>query len=116
MSAHIEIDDFPLLESSVRNGEQPDCPCVLDRYLTLSNARAANQASTAVQHNIHMRTYMTLLDTLCDTYVPEHWRALCLDQIHKPLFAIERLACTQTDKARVRQLYNELSILSHYFL
>jgi len=112
----IDIADFPVLESSVRNGNYPDCPCVLERYLTLSDARAANQSSIAVQHTIHMRAYRTLLNTLCDTYVSEHWRSLCLDQIHKPLFAIERLARTQTDKARVRQLYNELSTLSHYFL
>ena len=112
----IDIDDLTVLESSVRNGDYPDLPCVLERYLILSDARAANHPSEAAKHNIHMRAYMTLLNTLCDTYVSEQWRALCLDQIHKPLFAIERLARTQTDKARVRRLYNELSILSHYFL
>lgn len=116
MTLLIEIDDFLLLESSVRNGDQPDCPYVLERYLTLSDARAGNQQPYAMQHNIHMRAYTTLLETVCDSYVAEHWRALCLDQIHKPLFALERLARTQRDKARIRQLYNELSILSHYFL
>uniref|UniRef100_UPI0035149331 hypothetical protein n=1 Tax=Pontibacterium sp. TaxID=2036026 RepID=UPI0035149331 len=111
-----ETVDYNTLERMIRNGHQPDNPCLLDRYLALGEARASAYRPAAARHAVHMRTYTTLLETICDSCIATHWRVLCLDQIYKPLIAMERLASTQTDKKQIRKLHNDLSVLSHYFL
>jgi len=111
-----ETFDYNTLECMIRNGHQPDNPCLLDRYLALGEARAATNLPATEQRAVHMRTFNTLLETICDSCIATHWRVLCLDQIYKPLIAMERLASTQTDRTRVRTLHNDLSVLSHYFL
>lgn len=108
--------DYNALEYAIRNGHQPDNPCLLDRYLTLGEARAGAYQPATEQRAVHMRAFNTLLETICDSCIATHWRVLCLDQIYKPLIAMERLASTQTDRAQVRKLHNDLSVLSHYFL
>lgn len=111
-----EALDYDTLERMIRNGQQPDHPCLLERYLNMCEARAGAYQPVTEQRAAHIRTFNILLETICDTCIATHWRALCLDQIYKPLFAIDRLASTQTDKTFVRKLHSNLSVLSHYFL
>ena len=106
---------FSALEAAVRYGYRPDDPHLLDLYLKMG-AEQANGQSEAVERRLHLRLFNTLLDAICDSSVARHWRCLCLDNIYRPLRAMERLARSGEHKDQLRHLRFELSTLSHYFL
>lgn len=116
MQTAVELLEFARLEAAVRYGEQPDNPPLLNGYLTMSERIATDLLGSSGVRKLHLRVARVLLDTLCDTCVPRHWRCLCLDHIYRPLAAAERFVQTEVDKRQLRQLRQELNIMGNYFL
>jgi len=111
-----ETLEYSQLEKMVRYGSYPDTPGLVDDYLEMSRSIAKNQPDELSQHNVHYRVANTLLDTICDTYIPSHWRRLCLNHIYQPVFAAEKLAHTSACRRRMMRFRHELVILGNYFL
>ncbi len=111
---HAFITELDTLAIAIKQG-QSNSPPPIKRYFQLAKAYANGQ-SEADKKIIYLRTFTTLLDTICDTYIDYHWRCICLDHIYEPLFWIQRLAKTAADKRQVRQLYYELATFSQFFL
>lgn len=104
------------LEASVRQASNPEQPDRIPGYLAAIEAQAALLTCTRQQYSVYLCAYQTLTETICDSLIARHWRCACLDNIYRPILAMQRLSRTQTDKARVRKHYRELAYLSHYFL
>ncbi len=100
---------------NIRLGLSPDRPELVKAYLDEAD-RLVYQSSRPVQRQAHMLCYQLLLETICDSCVPVHWRRLCLDHIYRPLLALGRLAKSNHQRLAVRRCYREVSVLSHYFL
>ncbi|MDV2079546.1 hypothetical protein [Marinobacter xestospongiae] len=112
----MDTNSYRTLEARIRHGSEPDHPRLLIRYLSLSCARAERCDSSGDKRAAYLRAYHTLLEAICDPCVARHWRCLCLDQICVPIIALNRLASTRRERARIQRLRHELSVLSHYFL
>jgi hypothetical protein len=112
---------FTSIEFAVRYGQSPDTPQLVASYLALGEQciaakRKAATCITSYKREILTRIFFTLLDTICDTRIPHHWRHHCLNQIYKPLHALESISTTETQRAEIRQLRYELNTLGTYFL
>lgn len=110
------ILDFGILEHSIRYGLQPDNPNLLVTFIDIAERKVKAESQLNIKRLILLKVQKTLLDTICDTYIPEHWRRLCLDNIYKPLHGIEKYSFNGQDKEQVKRLSYELRILSQYFL
>ncbi len=106
---------FKALEAAVRYGSQPDHPHLLYQYLDMGTQQA-KEHSKAGAWQLHLQLFNTLLDTICDTTVAQHWRCLCLDNIYHPLQVMEQLAQSSEQQAQVHHLRYALYTLSDYFL
>ena len=104
------------LESAVRYAQQPDDPCLVSRYLESATKLAQAETSAGEKRRVFYRVLRTLLDTICDTYLPKHWRDICLDQVYRPLSALDRLADSNKEQDKIRLFRYELRTLSHYFM
>ena len=104
-----------LLQHQVRFGTAPNEPRLLESYLRLCDECAAD-GDPLQQTDIYQRAYELLLETICDTSIPWHWRCLCLDHIHRPAFALNRLARGRVQLRAATARLRELNLLSEYFL
>lgn len=109
MVTNIEHSSMIELEIQIRLGQQPDNPALLQDYLSISQAVHNN-------YTLQLRIFNTLLDTICDVTIAYHWRCQCLDSIHQPLLALQRLAITTQEQVNGQHLCHELATLSHYFM
>jgi hypothetical protein len=94
---------FDSIERSVRYGLHPNEPTIVTSYLMVSERRVESRQTTEEKRDILYRVLVTLLNTICDTYIQLHWRQHCLNCIHKPLLAIEGYSCSESDTAEVRR-------------
>ncbi len=108
---HVHLPDG----QDIRLGRKPDRPELVKTYLDDAD-RLAGQLPRPVQREAHMLCYQLLLETICDSCVPVHWRRLCKDHIYRPLLALGRLARSDRQRQAVRRCYREVSVLSNYFL
>lgn len=99
---------------AVRHGHFPDHPNLVSRYLRLGAEHV--KAHSDARWCFHLHRFNTLLDTICDTNVPLHWRCLCLNSIYLPLHTMERLAESGERKKQIHRLRYELRVLSNYFM
>lgn len=111
----LSIVELNQLEQCVRQGALPDTPSVLYQYL------AAIEQSTQCccrneQRCVQLRSYRTLLDTICDSCVAHQWRQLCLDNIYRPLNALVMLNCSQHQRQQFLRMKREVYTLGQYFL
>lgn len=109
---HNKID---LLESSIRSGCQPDCPNLIYEYFRLGE-RLSCRRSKELRYKGRERAFKMLLETICDPLVSRHWRQTCLDNIYVPLLSLQREAESESQKQQVTKMYQELRVLSAYFL
>ena len=107
--------DFAMkeLEKFVRRGKRPDSPELLYTYLDLCKKKLPGIGAQASQ------AYLTgiidlLLETICDPLVPYQWRALCLDNIHKPVFDLSNLPKTETNRRILRNKNYEIGVLTRH--
>tara|TARA_B100001057_G_C22753592_1_gene912753 strand:+ start:508 stop:870 length:363 start_codon:yes stop_codon:yes gene_type:complete len=101
------------LEKRVRFGKNPDSPELLYTYLDLYKEQLFEVGEEAAQ------AYLTeiidlLLETICDPLVPYQWRALCLDNIYKPMFDLSKLPKTQDNRRILRDKTHEISVLTRH--
>lgn len=109
----LEIDS---LEKEIRHGLQPDNPALLATYINIAEKSLTELHDVTIKRRLMRRVYQVLLDTICDTYVPQTWRMICMDSIYRPLFNLERLAKSDLKKAEVMRLRYEMRTLCQYFL
>lgn len=97
-----------VLRRKIRHAEEPDNPALISIYL---NQKANSLgASTDARRQHLLVQFQLLLDTIMDTCRPLHWRCLCMDHIHQPIFALKTLADTAESKQHVRTLFHDLRI------
>ena len=108
--------NFAQIESAVRHGYHPDSPKILESYLEISNKIADLMVLKHSKRSLHLRVANTLLDTICDTYIPKHWRSQCLDKIYQPVFAAQQLSFNECDLAELRTFNLQLNTLGKYFI
>ena len=108
------MTEFTLLEKKILNGEQPDSPLILTRYLEIADEQAT-QLSRVHRIQTHSRTLDTLLEAICDNCLPKQWRCHCLNHCYRPLFAIQHLITNDAERDYLREQYQKLRTLSHYF-
>ena len=101
------------LEKCGRRGNKPDSPELLYSYLELHKMKLRQLGPQVSQ------AYLTgiidlLLETICDPLVPYQWRALCLDNLHKPIFDISNLPKTEKNRRILRNKIYEVSLLTRH--
>jgi hypothetical protein len=109
-----DIDEFNMLKKIVRQGQQPDSPKLLTRYLEIGRDYAAHKPK-CLQIEIYTSILDTLLDAICDHCIALQWRQLCLDNCYRPLSTLATLITNDKDKYHLQQQYYKLRTLSHYF-
>ncbi|GAB3479939.1 hypothetical protein [Marinomonas epiphytica] len=106
---------FSVLEQTIQSGQCADSPEVLYHYLNLTESYAERlEMVDAVQ--LHQRVFNVLLDTVCDSTLPCHWRQTCLDKVYVPLANIKHLIVTYQDAKAYFKMEHNLRVLSHYFM
>ncbi|WOD08298.1 hypothetical protein [Marinomonas sp. GJ51-6] len=106
---------FSVLEQTIQAGQCVDSPEILDHYLTLTT-EYAERLSIPDATSLHQRVFNVLLDTVCDTSLPPHWRQTCLDKVYLPLSQLKRLIVTYQDARSYFKMEHSLRTLSHYFI
>ena len=101
------------LEECVRLGKKQDSPYLLYTYLDLYKERLSHAGVEASQAYL-TRIIDLLVDTICDPLVPYQWRALCLDNIHKPVFDLSNLPKTENNRTILRNKTYEIGVLTRH--
>ena len=101
------------LEECVRLGKNPASPDLLYTYLDLYKERLS-QVGVEVSQAYLTRIIDLLIETICDPLVPYEWRALCLDNIHKPLFDLSNLPKTENNRTILRNKTYEIGVLTRH--
>lgn len=102
------------IEHMVRQAKDPDNHRLINQFL--EQKLAVEQPTKANLRNHHLAQFQVLMETLADECLPAHWRCSCLDNIYRPLQALERLADCPQHYQQVLTLTHELRIISHYLL
>lgn len=108
------ITEFMTLEKTILKGEKPDSPKLLFRYLALGETYTKDQPKE-FKIRMYNRILNILLETVCDTYIAQQWRDLCLNYCNKPLASLSTLAETAPEKEHLRKQLTTFKSLSHYF-
>ena len=94
----------------VRCALAPDEPREILRYLGLAAALATCHPHRAWQ--IHERAFHLLTDTVETAFLPWHWRVACLDNAHRPLEQLNRIAANGIEHQRLMALSCRLAALA----
>ena len=108
------IPVFEELEECVRLGKNPDSPDLLYTYLDLYKEQLSQVGVEASQAYL-ARIIDLLIETICDPLVPCQWRALCLDNIHKPVFDLSNLPKTENTRTILRNKTYEIGVLTRHY-
>lgn len=106
---------FSVLEQTILAGQCVDSPEVLFYYLKLTEEYAERLSITDAVL-LHQRVFNVLLDTVCDTSLPSHWRQMCLDKVYLPLLKLKHLIVTYQDARNYFKMEHRLRTLSHHFI
>lgn len=98
----------------VRYGKAPNSPQILNSFLKESEL-LAEIGETTEKLNQHLRTAQVLLDTICDSLVPKHWRLQCLDNIYRPLHHAQRVAKNEQEQTKINRFQYEMNATVPYF-
>lgn len=102
------------LRNKIRHAQEPDNPCLLMTWFNLEESECIH-CDSEQQWLRYKSSVELLLDTFTDELNPAHWRALCLDNLIRPLSCLQRLVQSDRQALELRQLLQEVSTLSHYF-
>lgn len=100
------------LHQKIRNAIEPHNPALIREFLSVPPVQTLK--SKFLHREYLSAQFQLLIETMADEYLPPHWRCLCLDNIHKPLLALKRLADCEHSKRQVQLLFHELRVTSHY--
>lgn len=106
---HQQHSENVLLVDKIRRAMEPDNPLLLKEYL-----RIQGDISIEEKRSLLLSHFNLLLDTAADECLPVHWRTLCFDHIHQPLFALQRIAHSIQNKSELALLFKELRVMGHY--
>ncbi|MEM7376772.1 MAG: hypothetical protein AAF460_04620 [Pseudomonadota bacterium] len=101
------------LESVVRSGDLPEQPELIQTWLALTTPKPTEPVIN--QLNGHHRQVVRLLETISDELVPRTWRRSCVDNINRPLAALERLVVCDCNRRALAQLEHEVRQTIGYF-
>lgn len=102
---------FSSIEMAVKSADNKYDSSIIGTYVIMGLDRAKDMEHVAQTKSVHLRIYNTLLNTMCDTYLPACWREECYDYLEKmmPLLSVI-YSYTEFKKQR-----NELTLLAEYF-
>ena len=106
---------FREIERDVRWGRAPNSPEILYGYLSDCEAVAAI-LEESVAEDLFRRLIDLLLEVICDTSVPYHWRCLCLDNLHRPMRCLHEKVRTPKERIELNRKVHEINTLAGYFL
>ena len=104
------------IEQAIRTGQYPDSPNLVYRYLAFGECSNPDVWKQTSRLEVCERLFNTLINAIGDPLVPLHWRRLCLDNIYRPLFTLEKLATTELIQNRLHHRYAEVALLANYNL
>ena len=100
-----------LLVNKIRFGTEPDNPMLIKLWLEQTQPE---DLSISQLRESYCLQFHTLLDTVVDELVPQHWRRTCLDNIYLPLSSLKKLATNASSEQQVQQLLQELAVSTRY--
>ncbi len=101
-----EFLQLEVMKRKIRYAEEPDNPSVLRHYFHLDTPAADE---TLLQRRLRLRAqYVLLYETIGDAANPRHWRQICLDVIHRPLYELQQLANSRESRDDVSLLFVQL--------
>jgi len=100
------------LYRKIRYAEESDNPLLFVHFLELEFCKG--NCNLAYQRQRLISQFQLLIDTMSDELLPVHWRKQCLDNIHQPLFKLQRLVNSDESAQQVKALFYELRIMSQY--
>jgi hypothetical protein len=101
------------LRRKIREGLEADNPSLISLWLTMEEVEFAKKRE--LRWSLYLAQFKLLLETFADDLIVGHWRAICLDNIYKPLSGLQRLAFNQPQHDQIRLLQHELRATSHFF-
>ncbi|NTS75784.1 hypothetical protein HR060_02800 [Catenovulum sp. SM1970] len=101
------------LKRKIRFGSEANNPALLALWFTQEESVMDGQ-SLANKRVIYIGQFRLLLEAVVDELVPRHWRQACLDQIYKPLSALQRLVTSDESEQQLKSLLAELAITTRY--
>jgi hypothetical protein len=100
------------LSQKIRFAMEPDNPVLINQFLNFK--LNASTPSKVFYREQLLAQFQLLIDTIADELLPAHWRRQCLDNIYRPLHALQRIADSSHSQQQVLTLTHELRIISHY--
>lgn len=104
--------NFSAIELAVRTGDKDENIDMIHFYIQLGFERAKSMQSLIDTKNSYLRIYNTLLETMCDSYLPTQWR-MCTHNYIKQMMPILLEVCK---KKEFQQIRSEVNAFGHYFL
>ena len=107
-------DRFREIERDIRWGRAPNSPEILYGYLSDCEAAAGIVEEFAAKELVR-RLIDLLVEVICDTSTPYHWRCLCLDNLHRPMRYLHENVRTPKESSELSRKMHEISALAAYF-
>lgn len=111
LTAMLEVST---LQKQVRYGTLPDDPNILESYLRSSEFSSNYPKKLAKLSS--RKALNTLIETICDDLVPQHWREHCLNNLYRPLASLYRLTNDEEERSALKKEHHRISILCNYFM
>lgn len=115
-SSPFVLPDFIVLEivrRKIRHGEEPDNPSLLSQMFDLDEKTACPSAMD--KRLKFLNQFWLLFNAIQDPTNPSHWRELCLNNIHRPMNQLNRLATCDFSEWQVRDLARRVSCLPEIY-
>lgn len=96
----------------IRTAAEPDSPSLLTDWFELD--QCDEQQSIQTQREHFESQFRLLLDTVSDELLPSQWRCTCLNNIYRPLKALNKLANSEQSTAELNKLFYELNVICNY--
>lgn len=109
----MDVRQLEQLRRKIRNAEEPDNPALIQQWIGMESAPCGSPSEH--RRRICISQFNLLLEVIADDCLPVHWRNACLDNINRPLYTLQHLADDYQSEAKVRHLFYELRVISHYF-
>lgn len=110
----VRCEELIRLRHKIRRGEEPDNPSLICRWLALENNEQGDDIVLDGWRHRYEDQFTLLLETFVDELVPAHWRCVCLDNIYRPLLALQQISDSTQSNQQIQRLLRELAIQSHY--
>ncbi len=103
------------IERDIRWGRLPDRPDILYQYLIDCEA-ASETLENSLAQDLFGRLVDLIVEVICDSCVPYHWRCLCFDNLYRPMACLRKRAETPTERGNLTRKMHEINVLAEYFL